>query len=335
MNSLRKMPLPGTRILPAGSALEEAARLVLASEPVAVPTETVYGLAADATNGAAVARIYEIKGRPRFNPLIVHVADRAMAERIAVFPPLARKLADAFWPGALTLVLPKAPDCPAHGLVTAGLDTIAVRMPRGFAAALIEKTGRPLAAPSANTSGRLSATSAGAVASDLGDKVALIVDDGICDVGLESTIVKVEADNGLTLLRPGGISAQDIENVAGVKLARPAGGGAVEAPGMLESHYAPNAPLRMNAERVEPGEGLLAFGPKRIAGAGEAAAIANLSPSGDLREAASTLFAALATLDRKAKRIACEPIPMEELGEAINDRLARAAAPRVGRPAHE
>jgi L-threonylcarbamoyladenylate synthase len=315
-------------MLPAAAALDAAGMLVRAGEPVAVPTETVYGLAADATNGKAVARIYEIKGRPRFNPLIVHVADRTMAERIAVFPPLARKLADAFWPGALTLVLPRAPDSPVHELVTAGLDTVALRMPKGFAARLIEKTGRPLAAPSANTSGKLSATSAQAVAFDLGGKVALIVDDGVCDVGLESTIVKVETDGGLTLLRPGGIAADEIERVAGVVLARREGQGAVEAPGMLESHYAPNAPLRMNALSVEPGEGLLAFGPKRIAGAGEAAAIVNLSPSGDLHEAAATLFAALAALDGKAMRIACEPVPMDGLGEAINDRLQRAAAPR-------
>ncbi len=315
-------------ILPAEMALEEAVRLVHAGVPVAVPTETVYGLAADATNGAAVARIFEIKGRPRFNPLIVHVADLEMARTIAVFSPLARRLAGAFWPGALTLVLPKAPGSPVHDLVTAGLDTVAVRMPKGFAATLIAATGKPLAAPSANSSGRLSATSAHAVANDLGGRVALVVDDGVCDVGLESTIVKVGADGSLALLRPGGITAQEIEAVAGVPLARREGPGAIEAPGMLESHYAPNAPLRMDAQGVLPGEGLLAFGPKRIAGADKAAAIVNLSPAGDLREAAATLFAALAALDAKARRIACEPVPMAGLGEAINDRLARAAAPR-------
>jgi L-threonylcarbamoyladenylate synthase len=320
--------LPAPLILPAATALDEAARLVLAGEPVAVPTETVYGLAADATNGAAVARIYEIKDRPRFNPLIVHVADMAMAERLAVFPPLARRLADAFWPGALTLVLPRAPGSPVHELVTAGLETVAVRMPKGFAATLIAATGKPLAAPSANISGRLSPTSAAAVAKGLASRVALIADDGVCAVGLESTIVKAGADGKLTLLRPGGIVAREIEKVAGTALERPVPADRVEAPGMLESHYAPQAPLRMNAQSVEPGEGLLAFGPIRVAGADKAAAIVNLSPSGDLREAAATLFAALAALDTKAGRIACEAVPMEGLGEAINDRLARAAAPR-------
>lgn len=318
------------RILPARSALDEAARLVHAGQPVAVPTETVYGLAADATNAEAVARIYEIKGRPRFNPLIVHVADAAMAETIATFPPAARVLIRAFWPGALTLVLPAKPGSPVCDLVTAGLDTVALRMPQGFAARLIAETAVPLAAPSANTSGRLSPTTAGAVADDLGARVALIADDGVCPVGVESTILKVGEDGALTLLRPGGVTVEDIEAVAGKAVIRPRASGAVEAPGMLASHYAPAARLRMNASRVEPGEGLLAFGPARIECASDAAAIVNLSPSGDLREAASTLFTALAALDRKVDSIACEPVPMEGLGEAINDRLARAAAPREG-----
>ncbi len=321
-----------TRILPAATALDEAAALVRAGEPVAVPTETVYGLAADATDARAVARVYEIKGRPRFNPLIVHVADRAMAQTIATFPEAATRLAATFWPGALTLVLPKAPGSPVCDLVTAGLDTVALRMPQGFASQLIAETGVPLAAPSANTSGRLSPTWAEAVANDLGARVRLIVDDGVCPVGVESTIVKVDTDGTLTLLRPGGVAVEDIEAAADAAVRRPQAGHTVEAPGMLASHYAPDARVRINAEQVSPDEGLLAFGPTRIAGASEAAAIMNLSPTGDLREAAATLFAALAALDREVARIACEPVPMHGLGEAVNDRLARAAAPRGETP---
>ena len=297
---------------------------------VAFPTETVYGLGADALNADAVQRVFALKGRPSTNPLIVHVAGRAMAEAFADFPPAAVTLAEAFWPGALTLVLPAKPGSPVCGLVTAGLGTVALRMPQGFAARLIAETGVPLAAPSANTSGRLSPTSAKAVAADLGARVALIVDDGTCPVGVESTILKVDGNGVLTLLRPGGVTAEEIEAVAGRPVLRPEANAGIEAPGMLASHYAPDAPLRMNASRVESGEGLLAFGPNRIEGASQAAAIVNLSPAGDLREAAATLFAALAALDRKCERIACEPVPMDGLGEAINDRLARAAAPREG-----
>jgi L-threonylcarbamoyladenylate synthase len=293
---------------------------------VAIPTETVYGLAGDATNGLAVARIFEAKGRPRFNPLIAHVADFAMAERIGAFDPLSRRLAGEFWPGPLTLVLPLRPGAGIHPLATAGLDTIALRMPKGFGHALISRLGRPLAAPSANSSGRISATSAAAVDADLGGRIKLIVDGGPAPVGVESTIVKAEGD-GLRLLRPGGISAEEIERVAGVKLLRQAGG--IEAPGMLASHYAPRAAVRLNARSVAKGEALLAFGPRRASGWREAAAVRNLSEKGDLREAASNLFAFLADLDRSgAACIAVEPIPSEGLGEAINDRLTRAAAPR-------
>lgn len=327
---MNDMTPPAARILPAASALDEAARLIRAGRLVAVPTETVYGLAGDAGDARAVASIYETKGRPRFNPLIVHVADRAMARTIAAFPGPARALADAFWPGALTLVLPRLTDAPVADLATAGLDTVALRMPTGFAARLIAETGRPLAAPSANRSGRLSPTSAQAVADDLGGRVPLIVDDGVCAVGVESTILKVGNDGRLTLLRPGGVPVEDIEAAAGCAVARFGGTGAIEAPGMLASHYAPDATLRTDAARVEPGEGLLAFGPKRIAGADKAAFVVNLSPSGDLKEAAAALFASLAALDRKCRHIACEPVPMHGLGEAINDRLARAAAPRDG-----
>ncbi len=315
-------------IIPQEQALARAGELILAGLPVAVPTETVYGLAADATSGEAVARIYEAKGRPRFNPLIVHVADRAMADRIGILDPLSRRLADAFWPGPLTLVVPLREGAGISPLVTAGLETVGLRMPIGFAAELIAATGRPLAAPSANASGRVSATSAEAVAADLGDRIPLVVDGGAAPVGVESTIVKVE--NGqLRLLRPGGVAASDIEAVAGAPLLRGAPGAAVEAPGMLASHYAPRAAVRLGATSVEAGEALLAFGPRRIEGAEHAVAVANLSPSGSLREAAANLFAMLSELDRsRVPSIAVEPIPADGLGEAIVDRLARAAAPR-------
>ena len=313
-------------ILKADEAMEAALGLIEAGEVVAIPTETVYGLAGDATDGAAVARIFEAKGRPRFNPLIAHVADMAMAERIAAFDPLSRRLAEIFWPGPLTLVLPLKEGSGIHPLVAAGLGTVALRMPKGFAAGLIARLGRPLAAPSANSSGRISPTSAAAVMSDLGGRIKLVVDGGDTPVGVESTIVKAEG-GALRLLRPGGVEAEEIERAAGTKLLR--GGGGVEAPGMLASHYAPGALLRMNAARVGPGEALLAFGPRRIAGADRAAALINLSPSGDLREAAANLFSHLQELDRSgAGTIAAEPVPLHGLGAAINDRLSRAAAPR-------
>ncbi|WP_246684769.1 L-threonylcarbamoyladenylate synthase [Mesorhizobium sp. B2-7-1] len=314
-------------ILAIGEALEQALALLEGGDVVAIPTETVYGLAGDATNGVAVARIFEAKGRPRFNPVIAHVADRAMADRIAKFDPLSAKLAEAFWPGPLTLVLPQRADNGIHPLVPAGLDTIALRMPRGFGGELIARLGRPLAAPSANSSGKISGTTAGAVAADLGGRIKLVVDGGATPVGLESTIVKVE--NGkLRLLRPGGIGAEEIEAVAGAKLSRGAVG--IEAPGMLASHYAPGAAMRLNVEEIAEGEALLAFGRKRAQGWERAVAWRNLSEAGDLREAASNLFAFMQTLDRVgAATIAVEPIPFEGLGEAINDRLARAAAPRA------
>lgn len=315
-----------TEILPAEEALPRAVELLRAGEVVALPTETVYGLAGDATNGAAVARIFEAKGRPRFNPLIVHVATMAMAEEIADFDPLSRRLAASFWPGPLTLVLPLRPGAAVHPLVAAGLDTVALRMPRGFASGLIAALGRPLAAPSANSSGRVSATTAEAVVADLGDRIPLVVDGGATPVGLESTIVRVVGDR-VVLLRPGGVAAEDIEAVAGVPLRRGAEG--VQAPGMLASHYAPGAAVRTDAASVGDGESLLAFGPHRIAGAERASAVLNLSPTGDLREAAANLFSHLHALDRSgAGTIAVEPVPRSGLGEAINDRLARASAPR-------
>ncbi|WP_292342042.1 L-threonylcarbamoyladenylate synthase [Mesorhizobium sp.] len=313
-------------ILAVGEAMERALALLEGGDVVAIPTETVYGLAADATNGVAVARIFEAKGRPRFNPLIAHVADLAMAGRIADFDPLSAKLAETFWPGPLTLVLQQRAENGIHPLVTAGLDTIALRMPRGFGGELIARLGRPLAAPSANSSGRISATTAEAVAADLGERIRLVVDGGATPVGLESTIVKIE-DGKLWLLRPGGIAAREIEAVAGVKMMRGAAG--IQAPGMLASHYAPGAAMRLNVGKIASGEALLAFGRDRAEGWQDAVAVRNLSEAGDLREAATNLFAYMQALDRSgAATIAVEPIPQDGLGEAINDRLARAAAPR-------
>ncbi len=314
-------------VIAARDAMDAALALLSAGEVVAVPTETVYGLAGDATSGQAVARIFEAKGRPRFNPLIAHVGSIEMANDIAVFDPLSRLLAEKFWPGPLTLVLPLRPGSGIHPLATAGLDTVALRMPRGFAAGLIGRFGRPVAAPSANRSGRISATTAQAVADDLGDRIRLVVDGGATPVGVESTIVKVEA--GVPrLLRPGGVAAEEIEALLGRPLAR-RDNAAIEAPGMMTSHYAPRAAMRLDVAEVRPGEALLAFGPARAVGSDRAAAIRNLSERGDLREAAANLFTYLKELDGLGTAsIAVEPVPETGLGEAINDRLARAAAPR-------
>jgi L-threonylcarbamoyladenylate synthase len=302
------------------TALARAAELIRAGQLVAVPTETVYGLAADATSGEAVARIYAAKGRPAFNPLIVHVANLAMAEGLAIFSPAARRLVEAFWPGPLTLVLPIQPHGRIASLVTAGLSTIAIRMPAHPAMqALIAKTGCPLAAPSANASGGISPTRAEHVEASLGDRVPLILDAGATRHGLESTIVAVDADR-LRLLRPGPIAPDQLKEIAGLPLSS-AGGDRIEAPGQLASHYAPAKPLRLNAATKREGEWLIGFGP--IDGDD------NLSPSGDLVQAAANLFDALWRADASgASDIAVAPIPQHDLGEAINDRLVRAAAPR-------
>ena len=318
-------------ILPLDEALQPALAALAAGEVVALPTETVYGLAGDATNGEAVARIFEAKGRPRFNPLIVHVSSLDMAKAIAVFDDLSLKLAKTFWPGPLTLVLKLRPEYGIHPLVTAGLDTVAVRMPQGFAGEVIAALGRPLAAPSANSSGRVSGTTAQAVNDDLGARIRLIADGGPTPVGLESTIVKVDqgaGPQGVRILRPGGVTAGEIEAALGVETLR-GGARGVEAPGMLASHYAPDAAMRLDAAEVGTGEALLAFGPRRIAGAERAIAILNLSETGSLREAAANLYHHMKALDRAgAGVIAVEPIPHDGLGEAIADRLGRAAAPR-------
>ncbi|QRM54531.1 L-threonylcarbamoyladenylate synthase [Sinorhizobium sp. BG8] len=310
-------------------ALELATETLARGEPVAIPTETVYGLAADATNPEAVGRIYEMKGRPRFNPLICHMADLAMAERHAIFDPLSRRLAEAVWPGPLTLVLPVRPDSSIHPLARAGLDTVGIRVPTGFASRLLAAYGRPLAAPSANTSGRISPTAAAHVAADLGGKLELVLDGGAAGIGLESTILKVE-DGEIRMLRPGGLDIADAERIAGQKVLRPeTAGAAIEAPGMLASHYAPRAGVRLMAKDVRPGEALIRFGGKPLPGEEQAAIVLDLSPSGNLREAAANLFGYMQKADASgATAIAFAPVPMDGLGEAINDRLQRAAAPR-------
>jgi L-threonylcarbamoyladenylate synthase len=308
-----------------------AVALIKAGEPVAVPTETVYGLAADATNPDACAKIFAAKDRPRFNPLISHVQDLQAAEAQGVFDDRARALAAAFWPGPLTLILPRQPHATVCDLATAGLDTLALRVPDApIMQALARISGRPLAAPSANRSGRISPTTAQAVDEDLGDRVQLILDAGAPRVGVESTIVAL-IDETPRLLRPGGIARADIERVLGCPLADPEDDAPEQpvAPGMLSSHYAPNAKVRLNATSVEPGEALLAFGPDLPPGADRARALQNLSAAGDLIEAATGLFAKLRALDTSgAESIAVMPVPDIDLGEAINDRLNRAAAPR-------
>ena len=310
------------------AAIADAARILRAGGLVAFPTETVYGLGADAANGRAVARIFEAKGRPRFNPLIVHVRDAAEAERHAVFGAPARKLAAAFWPGALTLVLPRRADCSLSELVSAGLGTVALRVPsHPVAAKLIAESGLAIAAPSANPSGRITATTAAHVAEGLGDKVDLILDGGATPLGLESTVIGFD-DGKPVLLRAGSISREAIEAVAG-PLSAPLDA-KVQSPGQLASHYAPRARLRLNARDAEPNEALLAFGPDVPPGTRETL---NLSKAGDLGEAAANLFAMLRALDASgAASIAVMPIPEAGLGEAINDRLTRAAAPREGTP---
>jgi L-threonylcarbamoyladenylate synthase len=326
-----------TRVAPAdATALAEAARCLADGGLVAFPTETVYGLGADATNGTAIARLYAAKGRPSFNPLIAHVTDIAAAQRLAVFNGAAERLASAFWPGPLTLVLPKRGNCPVAELATAGLDSIALRVPdHAVAQGILRQLGRPVVAPSANRSGHVSPTTAQHVLADLGGRIDLIVDGGPTPVGVESTIVAC-LDRPL-LLRPGGMPRAEIERVLGGKLddtpASTADADTPLAPGLLASHYAPKARLRLRADKVEAGEVLLAFGPHLPPGAERAAMVLNLSPAGDLVEAAANLFSDLRTLDTSgATAIAVMPVPNDGLGEAINDRLARAAAPRETPP---
>ena len=300
--------------------MARAADLLREGHTVAFPTETVYGLGGDATNGLAVAKIFEAKGRPHFNPLIVHVPEREDAYELIDLPAAGRELAEACWPGPVTLVAPMRPGTGISELVTAGLPTLAVRVPGNpLAETLLTATGRPIAAPSANPSGKVSPTSAGHVLEGLSGTIAAVLDGGNCRVGLESTIIGFEEDRAV-LLRPGGLPAEAVEDILGAPVLHHEGG--INAPGQLESHYAPGAPLRLNAVDTRPGEVSLGFGP--------VSADLNLSVHGDLREAAANLFAYLRELDAMAngRVIAVAPVPGEGLGRAINDRLRRAAAPR-------
>lgn len=315
------MSEPNTITLNADFAgIQKAAGILRDGDLVAFATETVYGLGADAHNDMAVARIFTAKGRPQFNPLIIHVPSVEAAERYVDFTPEARALGAKFWPGPMTLVLPLRDGCGLSPLVTAGLKTVGIRIPAHDAArALLSQFGHAVAAPSANPSGRISPTTAEHVADGLNGKIDAILNCGPCDVGLESTIVGFE--NGPSLLRAGGVPREAIEATLGTQLAIRAARDVINAPGQLLSHYAPDAPIRLNAESAHEGEVLIGFGP--------VVAKHMLSSKGDLVEAAANLFRLLHEMDTiGAKRIAIAPIPMDGIGAAINDRLARAAAPR-------
>lgn len=317
---------------PSDAAYARAAALLRAGQLVAFPTETVYGLGADATSDEAVAGIFAAKDRPQFNPLIVHFTGIEAAAAEVDFDTRARRVAAAFWPGPLTLVLPRRPESRLSLLCNAGLETQAVRVPtHPIAQRLLAECGLPLAAPSANASGRISPTEASHVAASLGARVPLILDGGPCAVGLESTVLDLSGSTA-TILRPGSITAQDLTPVLGevARAVEDADSGDLKGPGMLTSHYAPGHPVRLEATEAAADEALLAFGPEVPAGA---AVTLNLSPSGDLREAAAHLFAYLHRLDAaRVRAIAVMPIPDEGLGAAINDRLKRAAAPRSPSP---
>lgn len=296
---------------------------------VAIPTETVYGLAADAANGKAVAGIFDAKSRPSFNPLISHLPNLTAAQRHGHFNEAALKLAKAFWPGPLTLVVPKKGDSAIADLTTAGLGSVALRVPDApLMRALSFALDKPLAAPSANRSGRVSPTHAAHVMEELSGRIDMVADLGPCSVGVESSVVYCADGEPVTLLRPGGLATEAIEACLGQPLARAGSDDqAPTSPGMLTSHYAPSRPVRLNAASARAGEALIAFGPTLPQGAEAAAEIINLSPTGDSLEAAKNLFAALRALDRdEITAIAVAPIPMDGLGEAINDRLKRAAA---------
>jgi L-threonylcarbamoyladenylate synthase len=312
------------------AAIDAAARLIRDGRLVAFPTETVYGLGCDATNDRAVAAVFAAKGRPSFNPLIVHFANADAAEREALFNDRARAVARALWPGPLTLVLPRRAGCRLSRLASAGLDTVAVRVPaHDVAHALLAAAGVPVAAPSANRSGELSPTTAAHVAASLDGVPAMILDGGPTRIGLESTVVDLSGERP-ALLRPGGVPRAAVEAITGpldVPAEDPAEA-ARKSPGRIARHYAPHTPLRINARSVASGEALLAFGPNLPTGADKAVAVANLSPAGNTEEAAANLFAFLHRLDvAGAAAIACAPVPVDGLGAAINDRLVRAAEP--------
>jgi L-threonylcarbamoyladenylate synthase len=323
-----------TQILAANeAAVAQAARCLAQGGLVAFPTETVYGLGADATNPQAIARLYQAKGRPAFNPLIAHVRDLEAAKRIGRFDASATALAQAFWPGPLTMVLPRTSDCAVAELATAGLETIAIRLPaHPLARQILLAFGGPVVAPSANLSGHVSPTTAAHVQGDLSGRIDLIVDGGPVAIGVESSIVG--CFDVPMLLRPGGVPRGEIERVLGRPLAQPPDDadndtGQPLAPGMLASHYAPRTRVRLNAGSVAAGEALLAFGSVALPGVDAATVVMNLSPRGDLNEAAANLFGYLRALDASgARAIAVMPVPQHGLGEAINDRLRRAAVER-------
>jgi L-threonylcarbamoyladenylate synthase len=320
-------PLPAIALSARPDDIAEAARLLRQGALVAFPTETVYGLGGDATDGRAVAAIFAAKGRPRFNPLISHLAEATQAAEFAELDERARDVAARFWPGPLTLVLPRRKDSPIALLASAGLDTVALRVPaHPVARALLAACGRPIAGPSANRSGRISPTSAAHVGAELGDRIAAILDGGPCRIGLESTVLDLSGQRPV-LLRPGGVPVETLTELLGpIDRPRSGDGDAPRGPGMLASHYAPSLPLRLKAGAPRFGEALLAFGEAPPQGYAE---IEWLSRTGDLAEAASNLFAALRALDRpEFSGIAVMPIPEHGLGAAINDRLRRAAAPR-------
>lgn len=318
------------RLLADTAGIAHAADILRRGGIVAFPTETVYGLGADATDPEAVAGIYAAKERPSFNPLIAHVDSLESAKVQGVFDDNARRLAEAFWPGPLTLVVPVSRTCTVSDLARAGLDSVGLRVPaHPLAHALLAQAGRPIAAPSANRSGRVSPTSADHVLGDLDGRIDAVLDGGSAKVGVESTIVSCLGGTP-RLLRPGGVPREAIEALIGVRLETGSEGGSGPiAPGMLASHYAPRAQVRLNAVDIQPGEAALLFGAERPAGIEEAEAILNLSENGDLTEAAAHLFSYLRLLDASgAEAIAVSPIPETGLGEAINDRLRRAAADR-------
>lgn len=306
------------------ATIAEGARILRAGGLVAFPTETVYGLGGDATNGHAVARIFAAKGRPAFNPLIVHIDAYDGVASLADSDPRCEALARKFWPGPLTMVLRRSSNCTASQLVSAGLPTIAVRMPdHAVAQALLRAVGRPLAAPSANASGTVSPTLAAHVAESLGEKVDLVIDGGPCRVGLESTVLDLTVAQA-AVLRPGAITPAQIAAIIGPLATAEDSPAAPKSPGQLASHYAPSLPLRLNATGASSGEALLGFGQTP-------GATLNLSVRGDVIEAAANLFAMLRALDAPARyrAIAVAPVPMEGIGIAINDRLRRASAPKA------
>lgn len=309
-------------------AIKQAVAELASENCVVIPTETVYGLAADATNGEAVAKIFELKNRPKFNPLICHVSGLDMARQYGYFDEAGIVLAKKFWPGPLTIVVPTIPSCGIHDLLTAGLNTIGLRCPSGISRDIISRFGKPLAAPSANKSGRISPTSAQHVAEEFEDHHLLIVDDGNCEIGIESTIVKPETDR-LVLLRPGAITVEDMEQATGLGVETVASD-AIEAPGMMKSHYAPNAAMELGVMQCPKGAALLAFSGESGKNRDNAISVMNLSDRGDLREAAANLYHHMKALDALVPDlIAVEPIPFTGLGCAINDRLARAASENI------